>query len=169
MGRMRMPEEEGSDVATVGAPNTAYMSHRDLDALYWRAVYAERDRTELETEIAEERSVARKRIGHLERDNTKLKRLLKDASSRLKAMREALEAQEHEIAAAIKAAGMGGSTGEGAEDDPEHELQRYHDAIKRIEGSHGGFRRSDDIPINGQQQSEQQASDKHNGNEDAKG
>merc|ERR1712196_63575 len=107
-----------------GSPAPENMSNAELDALYWRAIYAERARVELQAEVTEERLACKKRLGHLERENDKLKRLLRDASTRLKSMRAALEGQEQEIEKAIK-------IGTTAEEDSE--MQRYHMAMKRIE------------------------------------
>lgn len=123
------PKMDGSAMTDVsgsgaqGRPDTSKLSNRDLDALYWRAVYAERSKVELTAEVAEERLAFRKRLGYLERENEKLKRLLRDASTRLKSMRHALEGQEQEIEKAIS---LGKS-------DEDAEMQRYLVAMKRIE------------------------------------
>lgn len=113
--------------------NTNTLSQRELDQLYWRAVYAERDRADMQQEVEEERAAARKRIGHLERDNTKLRLLLKDSSTRLRSVRDMIDVQDREIVTTIKTAGV--MEGEDAD------LQKFHDAMKRIEGGHGGFRK----------------------------
>lgn len=121
--------------AVEGSVNTNALSQRELDQLYWRAVYAERDRADMQQEVEEERAAARKRIGHLERENTKLRLLLKDSSTRLRSVRDMIDVQDREILTAIKTAGMGAGEGE------DGELQKFHDAMKRIEGGHGGFRK----------------------------
>lgn len=124
---------EGPAVVNSNA-NISTLSPRELDQLYWRAVYAEREKLEMQQDLAEERDAARKRIGHLERENTKLRLLLKDSSTRLRSVRDMLDVQDREITDTIKAAGV--SSG-----DAEGEMQKYYDAMKRIEGGHGGFRR----------------------------
>lgn len=114
----------------------ADLTQREIDGLYWRCVNAERQRSDLQVEVAEERLAAKKRMGYLERENDKLKNLLKDAASRLRSMRDQLDNEERGLTEAAQSAGITGVQEDGSgddADDAERAMQRYHDAMQRIE------------------------------------